>query len=162
MSGQHDQQSNNTISIGVGTAVTGAITALVAVVTVIGLAYNQGVQIGKDAAQSECRSAMDDLESTKKKLAEVQSNVDGAVKNLSSWRTAYDSAQKTMADQSAQISALTERVKTANQCLFLREQFSYYQSELNNHNWTADNPRRDELISGRREILARMESCTRL
>ncbi|MBU9581358.1 hypothetical protein [Burkholderia multivorans] len=163
MSEQHDQQrSNNTISIGVGTAITGAITALVAVVGVIGLAYNQGSQIGKDAALSECRSAMDDLESTKKKLADARSNIDATISNLSGWRTAYDSAQKTIGEQRAQITVLTEQVKTANLCQFLKQQFSYYQEELNTHNWSADNPRREELITGRREVLDRMEPCTRL
>ncbi|MBK1820695.1 MULTISPECIES: hypothetical protein [Burkholderia] len=159
---QNHPQPKNGISISVGAAVTGGITLLVAVASALGVTYTQGVQYGKDSAHSECRAAIDDLDSTKKKLTDTQASLDVTIKNLISWREAYEGSQRAIADQASQIAVLNGRVKASNQCDFLRQQFDYYQTQLNLNNWSADSPRREELMTGRRELLARMESCTRL
>ncbi|WP_175044558.1 hypothetical protein [Burkholderia lata] len=155
MSDPQNQQQKATLSISAGAA----IAAIVAVCGALGVMYTLGVQIGKDSARSECRSATDELDSTKRKLSDTQGELDTISKNFGTWKDAFNNSQKTVNEQTSQIALLTERVKAVNQCDFLRRQFDYYQSELNTHNWTADNPRRDELMTGRREVLSRMDSC---
>ncbi|WP_175806896.1 hypothetical protein [Burkholderia cenocepacia] len=99
---------------------------------------------------------------TPKRLDQTQDGLAGRLpinKNFGTWKEAFNNSQKTVSEQTSQIALLTERVKAVNQCDFLRRQFDYYQVELNTHNWAADNPRRDELMTGRREVLSRMDSC---
>ncbi|CAM2167112.1 hypothetical protein LGN09_27905 [Burkholderia cenocepacia] len=155
MSDPQNQQQKATLSISAGAA----IAAIVAVCGAFGVMYTLGAQIGKDSAHSECRSATDELDSTKRKLSDTQGELDTIRKNFGTWKDAFNNSQKTVNEQTSQIALLTERLKASNQCDFLRRQFDYYQGELNTHTWTADDPRRDELMTGRREVLSRMDSC---